>query len=121
MDLSYSNKEKLKSKKLVEKLFNEGKVVSVFPLRLIYLKEGDANKVGVSVSKRNFKLAVDRNRVKRLLREAYRHNKNMLIDNNVEGYTLMILYISKDLPDYDMVNSKTQALFFKFLDKVSDS
>ncbi len=121
MDLSYSNKEKLKSKKLIEKLFTEGKAVSVFPLRLIYLKEGNINKVGVSVSKRNFKKAVDRNRVKRLLREAYRHNKNLLIDNNVEGYALMILYISKDLPDYDLVNSNTRALFSKFLDKISYS
>ncbi len=121
MDLSYSNKEKLKSKKLIEKLFTEGNAVTAFPLRLIYLKEGETNKVGVSVSKRSFKLAVDRNRVKRLLREAYRHNKNLLIDNNVEGYALMILYISKDLPDYDLVNSKTQALFSKFLDKTSES
>ena len=121
MDLSYSNKEKLKSKKLIEKLFAEGRAVSVFPLRLIYLKVGETNKVGVSVSKRNFKNAVDRNRIKRLLREAYRHNKNMLIDNNVDGYALMILYISKDIPNYDLVNSKTKALFSKFLDKISDS
>ncbi len=121
MDLSYSNKEKLKSKKLIEKLFTEGNAVTAFPLRLIYLKEGNINKVGVSVSKRNFKKAVDRNRVKRLLREAYRHNKNLLIDNNVDGYALMILYISKDLPDYDLVNSNTQALFSKFLDKISYS
>ena len=121
MDLSYSNKEKLKSKKLIEKLFAEGRAVSVFPLRLIYLKEGETNNVGVSVSKRNFKKAVDRNRIKRLLREAYRHNKNMLIDNNVSGYALMILYISKDIPDYDLVNSKTQVLFSKFLNKISDS
>lgn len=121
MDLSYSNKEKLKSKKLIEKLFAEGNVVSAFPLRLIYLKGRGVNKVGVSVSKRNFKNAVDRNRVKRLLREAYRHNKNMLIDNNIDRYALMILYIGKDLPEYDLVNKKTEALFSKFLDKTSDS
>lgn len=121
MNLSYSNKEKLKSKKLIEKLFAEGQAVSAFPLRLIFLKEGESNKAGVSVSKRNFKNAVDRNRIKRLLREAYRHNKNMLMDNNVDGYALMILYISKDLPDYNLVNSKTQVLFSKFLDKISDS
>lgn len=119
MELSYSNKEKLKSKKLIEKLFEEGKTVSAFPLRLIYLKEGDINKVGVSVSKRNFKKAVERNHIKRLLREAYRHNKKMLIDNNVEGYALMVLYISKDLPVYELINSKTQTLFIKFLDRIS--
>ena len=121
MDLSYSHNEKLKSKKLIEKLFSEGKAVSSFPLRLVYLKDGETNKTGVSVSKRNFKNAVDRNSIKRLLREAYRHNKKMLIDNNIEGYALMILYISKDLPDYDLLNSNTEALFSKFLDKISES
>jgi len=43
MDLSYSNKEKLKSKKLIEKLFTEGNTVSAFPLRLVYLEKGETN------------------------------------------------------------------------------
>lgn len=119
MDLSYSNKEKLKSKKLIEKLFTEGNVVSAFPLRLIYLRHGQGNKVGVSVSKRNFKKAVDRNRVKRLLRETYRLNKNLLRDNNIDGYALMILYIGSDLPDNNLINKKTQDLFSKFLERIS--
>jgi len=99
-------------------LFTEGNTVSAFPLRLVYLEKGETNKVGVSVSKRNVKNAVDRNRIKRLLREAYRHNKKMLIDNNVNSYALMILYIGKDLPDYNLVDTKTKKLFSKFLDKI---
>ncbi len=120
MKLSFSNKQKLKSQKLIDKIFEEGKSVTVFPLKMVYLYSGKSNQVGVSVSKRIFKRAVDRNRIKRLMREAYRHNKNMLIDNNVSGYAFMILYLSKDLPDYKLVNSKTQALLTKFLDSLSN-
>ncbi|WP_317045208.1 ribonuclease P protein component [Formosa algae] len=79
MKHTYGKTEKLKSKITIEKLFTEGKSVSAYPLRLVYLKTSFEDnvtiKAGVSVSKRNFKLAVDRNRIKRLLREAYRLNK----------------------------------------------
>ncbi len=119
MKLSFSNKQKLKSQKLIDEIFEEGKSETVFPLKMVYLYKGKTNKFGVSVSKKNFKRAVDRNRIKRLMREAYRHNKKMLIDNNISGYAFMILYISKDLPDYKLVNSKTQVLLTKFLDSLS--
>ena len=79
MNFKYSKQDKLKSKKLIEQLFTEGKSVTAYPLKLIYLKtefEDDSIlKTGVSVSKRLHKTAVDRNRIKRLLREAYRLNK----------------------------------------------
>ncbi|MBT8395164.1 MAG: ribonuclease P protein component, partial [Bacteroidia bacterium] len=71
--------------------------------------------VGVSVSKKKFKRAVDRNRIKRLIRETNRLNKKMLIDNNVSGYAFMILYIGDDVPDYKLLNIKTKELFTKFL------
>jgi len=119
MDLSFSKKQKLKGQKLIDKLFAEGGSVSAFPLRLVYLHTGKSNQVGVSVSKKNFKNAVDRNRIKRLLREAYRCNKKMLIDNNLSGYAFMILYLGKDIPDYKLVNSKTKTLLAKFLDSLS--
>ena len=75
MKLTYSKEEKLKSKKLIDALFSEGQSVAAFPLRLVYLEttftETILAKTGVSVSKRNFKTAVQRNRIKRLLRESY--------------------------------------------------
>jgi len=68
---TYKKKEKLKSKKLIDQMFTEGQSVSAYPLRLIYLptvfNDDIIVKTGVSVSKRNFKTAVDRNRIKRLL------------------------------------------------------
>ncbi|MEJ6791760.1 MAG: ribonuclease P protein component [Lacinutrix sp.] len=121
MKLTYNKHEKLKSQKTIEQLFIEGKSVSAYPLRLVYLKHDDSLKVGVSVSKRNFKLAVDRIRIKRLLREAYRLNKSLLINNEVNDYVLMILYLSKDMPDFEIVNTKTIKLLSKFTDSISNS
>lgn len=119
MNRSYSKKEKLKSQKLIEALFEEGKAINAFPLRLIYLKTGDSNKIGVSVSKRNFKRAFDRNRIKRLMRESYRLNKNLLIDNNIDGYAFMILYIGKEMPDFELVFKTTKILFKNLINILS--
>lgn len=118
MSKSYSKKEKLKSKKLIEQLFAEGNSVSAYPLRLVYLKtkfDGSGiAKTGVSVSKRNFKTAVSRNRIKRLLREAYRLNKATYFNNITTQYAFMILYIGKDLPTLTQVETKMKVLFEKF-------
>lgn len=125
MSFSYSKKEKLKSEKLIEQLFSEGKSVSAFPLRMVYLKTDFDDEVqfktGVSVSKRNFKNAVDRNRIKRLLREAYRLNKACYFNNILGSYALMILYISKDGTDFDSIDKKMKLLLDTFSKKVSQN
>lgn len=123
MSFSYPKKEKLKSQKLIEQLFSEGKSVSAYPLRMVYLKtefDDDTKfKTGVSVSKRNFKKAVDRNHIKRLLREAYRLNKSVYFNNILSSYALMILYIGKDGTDFDSVETKMKVLLETFSKKVS--
>ena len=124
MSFSYSKKEKLKSQKLIEQLFSEGKSFSAYPLRMVYLEtefedETVQFKTGVSVSKRNFKNAVDRNRIKRLLREAYRLNKSAYFNNILASYALMILYIGKDGTDFDSVDIKMKQLLNTFSKKVS--
>jgi ribonuclease P protein component len=118
LNFTYNKSEKLKSKKTIERLFVEGKVISAYPLRLVYLKTDEPHKIGVSVSKRNFKKAVDRIRIKRLLREGYRLNKNELKNNTTTSYAFMILYLSKDMPDFELIQTKTRVLFSKFLQKV---
>jgi ribonuclease P protein component len=118
MTNSYGKKEKLKSQKLIEILFSEGKSVSVYPLRMVFLKTTDSEsasiKCGVSVSKRNFKKAVDRNHIKRLLRESYRLNKIKYFNNISSSYAFMILYISKDGIDFDSLDKKMNLLLDKF-------
>lgn len=94
--------EKLKSKKQIAMLFSEGKRIKHLPLVLIYtptLKENQPTKVGFSVPKRNVKLAVHRNRIKRLIREAYRINKSLFLEKTNKNYAFMFLYISsKEVP-----------------------
>ena len=123
MRFKYTKKDKLKSKKVIDHLFNEGKSISVYPLRLVYLKteyeDNSIIKTGVSVSKRLHKTAVARNRIKRLLREAYRLNKPLFFNNSTTSYAFMILYLSKDGTTFEELNTKMKLLFEKFLDKTS--
>jgi ribonuclease P protein component len=122
LKFTFNKKEKLKSKKLIDQLFAEGKSVSAYPLRLVFIKtpfnEAIIAKTGVSVSKRNFKSAVDRNRIKRLMRETYRLNKAVYFNNLTTQYAFMVLYIGKDLPTFELIESKMKTLFDKFSSKV---
>ena len=124
MSFKYGKIDKLKSKKNIEQLFNEGKAITVYPLRLIYLKtefdDGSVIKTGVSVSKRLHKTAVARNGIKRLLREAYRLNKPLYFNNSSASYSFMILYLSKDGTTFDKLNNSMKLLFKKFIDKTSN-
>ncbi len=123
MNSTFNKTEKLKSKKLIDQMFVEGKSVSAFPLRLVYLetdiKDGKGIKTGVSVSKRNFKSAVDRNRVKRLLREAYRQHKGLYFNNITTQYAFMILYIGNNEPTLSYLETRMSLLFEKFHETIS--
>ncbi len=91
----FSKKYKLKSHKLIHSVFHQGKSITVYPLKVLYLYQDrlDCNQVGISVPKRNFKKAVDRNRIKRIIREAYRLNQNKL--KSYKKYAMMFLYLDK--------------------------
>src|SRR5690606_19868903 len=109
MNESFPSSEKLKSKILIEKLFSEGKYLKRYPLKLIYtpIGKGEINthKTGVTVTKRNFKKAVQRNFIKRLMREALRKNK-YLVDNNLERkFALMFIYTGNEIPGYNKIST----------------
>ena len=111
-EAGFGKAEKLKSRKVVEELFARGKSLNVFPIRIFYkflplpADEKTVLQVGVSVSKRNFKRAVDRNRIKRLLRETYRLQKRELIEvlkvQRRIGY-IFFIYTDKQMPQYPIV------------------
>lgn len=118
MDNSYPAAEKLKSKKIIDLLFTEGKSVGKYPLRLVYLahdfEENVPLKMGISVSKKYFKNAVDRNYFKRVLRECYRLNKEQLITHLDKKYCLMFFYQTADKLSFQEIEEKTKQLFEKF-------
>lgn len=120
MQFTYPKHEKLKSKTTIDLLFSEGNSVSKFPLRLVYVENKEENaeliKMGVSVSKKYFKKAVDRNYYKRVLRETYRLNKHLLIDNLEKPYAFMFFYQTKERLSYQEIEEKTIQLFQKFIE-----
>ena len=129
MEFSYGKEEKLKSKKLIEALFIERQSVAKYPLRLAFKKlevedpisEKAELQVAVSVSKKHFKKAVDRNYFKRVLRESFRLNKHLILDEVSGKYALMLLYQSKDRLSHEEINTKTIQLFEKFVAKINST
>lgn len=121
MKFTLGKQERLKSKKLIEKLYVEGKAIKVFPLRMVYLKINHTSnypaQVGVSVPKRNFKLAVHRNKLKRLLRETYRLQKFIVYNNLDSQYIFMISYLGKDVFTFDKLFDKMKLLLEKFINE----
>ncbi|WP_413510986.1 ribonuclease P protein component [Myroides odoratus] len=116
---TYPREEKLKARKLIDELFITGKSVSKYPLRMVYIELNDEQAVplqtGVSVSKRNFKKAVDRNYYKRLLRETYRKNKHLILDQMDQKFAVMLFYQTKDRLSYQEVEHKMKGLLEKFV------
>jgi ribonuclease P protein component len=109
-----SRYERLKSRKQIDLLFSQGTHLNIFPLRVSYISGKEARdeplQFGVGVSGRWFKKAVDRNRVKRLVRESWRVQKNGLKQILLEKQLNMIVFIvytGRDLPEYDQIHAST--------------
>lgn len=99
----------MKSRKQIENLFLHGKNFASFPLRITYLflpSDEPGAQVGVTVGKRFFKKAVERNRIKRLLREAYRLQKHGFVEalkkKNLKG-VIFFMYTDKTIAPFNIV------------------
>ncbi|MFZ6025356.1 MAG: ribonuclease P protein component [Bacteroidota bacterium] len=125
---SYNKKEKLKSRTQLEAIFASGKSFSVFPVKVFFLETGASQsekvKAGVGVSARHFKKAVQRNRIKRLLREAYRLEKQDLYKQlaaQQKQLTVFFLYIDKEMPAFEVVRKKMKDCLAKLQTKLNSA
>lgn len=124
----FGKKEKLKSRKQIDILFARGKSFSIPPIRVTYqflpVNEAGELKAGVTVSKRNFKKAVDRNRIKRLLREGYRLQKQAFSEavkqKNMNGY-LFFTYTDKTIQPYSIIETCMQQCLKRLQKKLNES
>ena len=97
--------------------------MTVYPLKLIYLEANEQPskiQAAVTVPKKNFKSAVARNKIKRLLRESYRLNKAIVFNNTQGEFAFLFLYLGKEIPTFQEVQGKMVSLLKKFNDRVHE-
>ena len=121
--------ERLKSRKQIEKLFAEGKSFVVSPFRIYFLVHGPWTmdhglQFGVGVSSKNFKKAVDRNRIKRLTREAWRLQKNILKKKLISAelqLNVFFVYTAKNVPAFEDIKEKVALVLEKLFEKTNEN
>jgi ribonuclease P protein component len=120
---TFAKEERLKSSKQIEELVKNGRSFNAGPLRMIWMESEQAGKMlaTVAVSKRNFKRAVDRNKLKRRMREAWRLHKQMLelpLDTSGKKIRVMFFHVSKQLSDYASIESGMNLALKKLADSL---
>jgi ribonuclease P protein component len=114
--------EKLKSRKSIQELYRKGKRIYSFPLLLLYIPMDSASekvvlKMAASVSKKKIRRAVDRNKLKRRIREAYRLQKPEILNilPHQTGYLFMFVYLSKEVVSYHIIENAMEKIVKKLI------
>ena len=108
---TFQKGERLKSRKTIGKLFTEGKSFISYPIRFVWVKmESPLSEfplqMALTVPKRSFPKAVDRNRLRRRVREAYRLNKHSIyqkLDSPQDQYGIMLIYVARETLDFHKI------------------
>ncbi len=112
---SFKKEERLAKEKHIQELFEKGSSFNLYPFRVLRMPQPNpdilVNQILISVSKRNFKRAVDRNLIKRRIREAYRLQKEHINGNFL---LLAFVYTSKDIEPFQAIKDK----LFLVLEKI---
>lgn len=126
MSFSLHKAERLNKKKVIGKMFKGGsRSFSIFPLRVVYLPVEELEapvSIMVSVSKRHFKQAVKRNRVKRQIREAYRIQKHLLLDTLAGGshhLAVVFIYISDQLTESSLLAERMRSALSRIAERMT--
>ncbi len=123
VNFSFNKSERLCSKKVIDKLFLEGNSVFSYPVKIVYIETLLPSKVpvqvGFSVGKRNFKRAVQRNLIKRKMREVYRLNKpEFYKEIGEKQVAVFFIFTGKSIPDYIQVELAIKKGMKKLLSEI---
>lgn len=120
--------ERLRSRKQIELLFSKGRKFDVASFRIFFVFTGNKTQAtnsnllfGIGVSAKNFKKAADRNKIKRLAREAWRLQKNELKDKLAKAdqqIKVFFIYTSKEMPEFNLVFEKIGIVIKKLIKEV---
>ena len=125
LKFTFKKEERLKSKRIIDTLFTDGRTIAVGPVKLVWKETILPSRVpvqfGVTVSKRKFKNAVDRNHIKRRMREVIRLNKTGIIDNagmKNRQFALMFLYTGNDIASYSLLEEKIMQILSRLIEEI---
>lgn len=120
----FKKKDRLKSSKAIDNLFSKGNSFSTFPFKVLWMQGESILQAGIGVSSKNFKKAVDRNRIKRLMREAYRLQKHELqktLEQKNTSLSLFILYYGNEVPKYEIVFDRIGSIIKRLIKIVNEN
>lgn len=125
MSQTLPKSERLRSRKTIALLFSKGNAIAASPVRMVWVEAVNADdssfQFAVSVPKKKFKRAIDRNRLKRQMREAVRKNKftviNILKEKN-KPCAMMFIFTGKEKAEYSEIESQIILILHRFVSKI---
>ena len=125
MPLTFPKSQRLTSRVVMDEIFSKGEELKKFPYLLKYVKEKGVEKgevkIVISVPKRKAKLATDRNRLRRQIREAYRLHKNSLLEYcaaNQIKLALFLIYTGKEKEQYQLIEAKLKLTLYELQERL---